>query len=99
MATETICPRCAFNTVEQQYTSPVPGVWDVLQCQQCLYMWRTTEPARRTQREAYPEQFRMTAEDITNAPEVPTIPPLRKGCSAPRYRELASSDFSTAHGK
>ncbi|MFF5945984.1 non-oxidative hydroxyarylic acid decarboxylases subunit D, partial [Streptomyces althioticus] len=27
----TICPRCAFETIEKLYTSPVPGVWDVLQ--------------------------------------------------------------------
>ncbi|WP_433286390.1 non-oxidative hydroxyarylic acid decarboxylases subunit D [Pseudonocardia sp. CA-142604] len=79
MTIEPICPRCACSAVEQQYTSPVPGVWDVLQCRQCLYMWRTTEPARRTRRETYPEQFRMTAEDIKNAPEVPSIPPLRRG--------------------
>jgi hypothetical protein len=40
-------------------------------------MWRTSEPDRRTRRHAYPEQFRMTAEDIRNAPEVPAVPPLR----------------------
>ncbi|MEU4893351.1 non-oxidative hydroxyarylic acid decarboxylases subunit D [Streptomyces sp. NPDC044780] len=73
----TICPRCAYESIEQLYTSPVPGAWDVLQCRQCLYTWRTSEPARRTQRDAYPESFRMTAEDIAGAPEVPTIPPLR----------------------
>jgi hypothetical protein len=75
--TANICPRCAYQTVEQVFTSPVPGVWDVLQCGQCLYTWRTSEPARRTRRDAYPEQFRMTVEDIHNAPEVPTVPPLR----------------------
>jgi vanillate/4-hydroxybenzoate decarboxylase subunit D len=51
-------------------------VWDVLQCQQCLYCWRTSEPDRRTKPEAYPQQFKMTLEDIKNAAEVPTIPPL-----------------------
>ncbi|WP_443077845.1 non-oxidative hydroxyarylic acid decarboxylases subunit D [Streptomyces sp. NBC_01450] len=56
--------------------SPVPGAWDVLQCGRCLYMWRTTEPARRTRRDAYPQEFRMTPADIDNAPEVPAIPPL-----------------------
>ncbi|WP_037906907.1 non-oxidative hydroxyarylic acid decarboxylases subunit D [Actinacidiphila yeochonensis] len=74
-----ICPRCASDTVETTTTSPVPGVWEVLQCQRCLYMWRTTEPERRTQRHAYPVQFRMTAEDIANAIEVPTVPPLLGG--------------------
>ena len=71
-----ICPRCAFDSIEQLHTSPVPGVWEVLQCQQCLYCWRTTEPVRRTDRSAYPEEFKMTADDIANAPEVPAIPPL-----------------------
>ncbi|MEU0192131.1 non-oxidative hydroxyarylic acid decarboxylases subunit D [Streptomyces afghaniensis] len=75
--TATICPRCAHRTVDLVFSSPVPGVWDVLQCPRCLYMWRTSEPARRTRRDAYPELFRMTAEDIRNAPEVPAVPPLR----------------------
>jgi hypothetical protein len=39
-------------------------------------MWRTTEPARRTSPGAYPERFRMTAEDIATALEVPAVPPL-----------------------
>ncbi|UOB08462.1 hypothetical protein MQE23_05090 [Streptomyces sp. HP-A2021] len=75
--TATVCPRCAHQSVDLVFSSPVPGVWDVLQCPQCLYMWRTSEPDRRTRRDAYPEPFRMTAEDIRNAPEVPAVPPLR----------------------
>ncbi|MCX4405377.1 non-oxidative hydroxyarylic acid decarboxylases subunit D [Streptomyces sp. NPDC059837] len=71
-----ICPRCAHDIIETVTTSPVPGAWDVLQCGRCLYMWRTTEPARRTRRDAYPQEFRMTPADIDNAPEVPAIPPL-----------------------
>ncbi|MEU9060152.1 non-oxidative hydroxyarylic acid decarboxylases subunit D [Streptomyces sp. NPDC048430] len=77
MNSPVICPRCAFETVTQLATSPVPSVWDVLQCQQCLYTWRTSEPARRTRRDAYPEQFKMTLADIENAIEVPAVPPLR----------------------
>jgi vanillate/4-hydroxybenzoate decarboxylase subunit D len=76
MSDNVICPRCAFATIETLYTSPVPGKWDVLQCQQCLYCWRTSEPARRTQRDAYPESFKMTLEDIATAIETPAIPPL-----------------------
>jgi hypothetical protein len=72
-----VCPRCAHETIEKLHSSPVPGVWDVLQCRRCLYTWRTTEPARRSQRDAYPEGFRLTPEDLANAPEVPAIPPLR----------------------
>jgi vanillate/4-hydroxybenzoate decarboxylase subunit D len=73
----TICPRCAHEAIEQLFTSPVPGVWEVLQCQLCLYSWRTSEPDRRTRRDTYPETFMMTAADIDNAPAVPSIPPLR----------------------
>ncbi|MGW2937166.1 non-oxidative hydroxyarylic acid decarboxylases subunit D [Streptomyces sp. NPDC055722] len=72
-----ICPRCAHDTVETITISPVPGIWDVLQCTRCLYMWRTSEPASRTSRDAYPQEFRVTAEDIDRATEVPTVPPLR----------------------
>jgi hypothetical protein len=71
------CPRCAFTSLTRLATSPVPGVWDVFQCGRCLYTWRTIEPARRTRREAYPEAFKLTEEDIANAIEVPTVPPLR----------------------
>ncbi|GHF86544.1 non-oxidative hydroxyarylic acid decarboxylases subunit D [Streptomyces thermodiastaticus] len=76
-AAPTVCPRCAHDGIEHVHSSPVPGVWEVLQCARCLYMWRTSEPARRTDRDAYPAGFRMTAEDIAAATEVPTVPPLR----------------------
>lgn len=75
--TAVICPRCAHETVDHVATSPVPGVWDVLSCGRCFYMWRTTEPERRTSRDAYPESFRLTPEAIAAAQEVPAIPPLR----------------------
>ncbi|RXS88171.1 hypothetical protein EST92_01245 [Streptomyces sp. TM32] len=42
-----------------------PGVWDVLPRRTFLYPWRTTEPVRRTSRDAYPEEFRMTRPDPT----------------------------------
>lgn len=70
------CPRCGFDHIETLTSSPVPGAWEVLQCTQCLYCWRTTEPVRRTRREDYPENFRMTVEDIRDAPLVPAVPPL-----------------------
>ncbi|MER7841615.1 non-oxidative hydroxyarylic acid decarboxylases subunit D [Streptomyces sp. NPDC096040] len=73
-----LCPRCTHETVESLYTSPDPGVWDVLQCRRCLYTWRTTEPVRRTRADAYPEVFRLTPEAMSNAPEVPAVPPLRE---------------------
>lgn len=74
--TTSLCPRCAHETIEHIFSSPVPGVWEVLGCGRCLYLWRTSEPARRTRRDAYPEAFMMTPEDIAAAPEVPAVPPL-----------------------
>jgi rubredoxin len=71
------CPRCGYETIEELFASPVPDAWTVLQCQQCLYCWRTSEPDRRTRRDSYPEEFMMTVADIASAPEVPSIPPLR----------------------
>ncbi|MFF5437673.1 non-oxidative hydroxyarylic acid decarboxylases subunit D [Streptomyces achromogenes] len=71
------CPRCAHESVGTLYSSPVPGVWDVVQCGRCLYTWRTSEPDRRTRRAAYPRAFRLTVEDLANAAEVPAVPPLR----------------------
>ncbi|GAA2274269.1 hypothetical protein GCM10010145_52230 [Streptomyces ruber] len=71
-----VCPRCEHDALTTVADSPVPGVWQVFQCARCLYMWRSTEPARRTRREAYPAGFRLTAEDIDAAIEVPTVPPL-----------------------
>ncbi|MBL1100539.1 non-oxidative hydroxyarylic acid decarboxylases subunit D [Streptomyces coffeae] len=76
-ATPTECPRCGHDRLDQIYTSPVAGVWEIYHCQQCLYSWRTTEPARRTQRDAYPDSFKMTVDDIRNAIELP-VPPLRQ---------------------
>lgn len=73
-----ICPRCEHNDIATLATSPVAGVWEVFQCQRCLYTWRSTEPSRRTTREDYPVEFRMSVEDIANAPEVPSIPPLER---------------------
>lgn len=71
-----ICPRCADDTVHTLAHSPVKDVWTVYQCQRCLYTWRNTEPARRTQRDRYPEAFRITPKEIDDAPEVPSVPPL-----------------------
>ncbi|MCX4571833.1 non-oxidative hydroxyarylic acid decarboxylases subunit D [Streptomyces sp. NBC_01571] len=71
-----MCPRCAHETIEQLFSSPVPGVWVVLQCRHCLYCRRTSEPVCRTERDVYPDSFRMTVDDIAGAVDVPPVPPL-----------------------
>lgn len=82
------CPRCAFDVIELLATSPVAGVWEVLQCQRCLYSWRTSEPARRIERDSYPESFRMTRDEIDSAPEIPSIPALRPEISGSDERTM-----------
>lgn len=72
-----MCPRCDHDDLRKLADSPVADVWEVLQCTRCLYTWRTTEPDRRTSRDAYPRAFRMSQSDIDNAPQVPAIPSLR----------------------
>ncbi|WP_409311168.1 non-oxidative hydroxyarylic acid decarboxylases subunit D [Pectobacterium sp. B1J-3] len=72
-----ICPRCRHEHISVMYNSPVADVWAVLQCDKCLYMWRTSEPARRSDPEHYPEKFRMTEQDMAHAEPIPAIPPLK----------------------
>lgn len=72
------CPRCAAQSVEPLASSPVPGAWEVQICTVCHYSWRDTEPARRTEREHYPERFRLTTEQLESAIELPSVPALRE---------------------
>ncbi|PRW62716.1 non-oxidative hydroxyarylic acid decarboxylases subunit D [Actinopolyspora mortivallis] len=77
-APTTVCPRCAAAEFGELAVSPVPGAWRVLRCDRCLYSWRTTEPARRSSRAAYPERFRMSRADIDEAPRLPPVPDIRE---------------------
>ncbi|SIO88792.1 non-oxidative hydroxyarylic acid decarboxylases subunit D [Nocardiopsis sp. JB363] len=72
-----ICPRCGDEGAATVAVSPVPGVWEVVLCSICHYTWRTTEPPRQSVRESFPEEFRITPEDIRDAVELPPVPPLR----------------------
>ncbi|MFD8421723.1 non-oxidative hydroxyarylic acid decarboxylases subunit D [Streptomyces sp. NPDC059466] len=56
---------------------PAAGAWEIYPCRQCMYSRRTSERAGRSQRDAYPDSFKMTIDDIRNAVEFPVVPPLR----------------------
>ncbi|MFB4204951.1 Phenolic acid decarboxylase subunit D [wastewater metagenome] len=75
--TGSICPRCGAGGVDVLFESPVTGVWEVRQCDTCLYTWRTSEPPRRSDRAHYPDAFRMTEADMNHAEAIPTVPPLK----------------------
>jgi hypothetical protein len=70
------CPRCTDDHIDTLAISKIPDAWEILQCQRCLFTWRTTEQANITTREAYPDVFRLTQEDMDAAPIVPSVPPL-----------------------
>lgn len=76
MTIPEMCPRCTHADVRHLASSPEPGVWEVFGCVGCNYTWRSTEPANRTTRSAYPEKYRLTAEDVAAARPYPGIPPL-----------------------
>ncbi|RJQ79758.1 hypothetical protein D5S17_10020 [Pseudonocardiaceae bacterium YIM PH 21723] len=69
-----ICPRCRHPKTTVLATSPVPGVWEVLSCDRCLFSWRTTEPANRIDPDRYPARYRFTEHDIESAVDVPVVP-------------------------
>ncbi|MDT5292974.1 MAG: vanillate/4-hydroxybenzoate decarboxylase subunit [Mycobacterium sp.] len=50
------CPRCEYGTATVIAVSPVNGVWEIYQCQVCLFSWRSTEPKRRTDPAFYPKR-------------------------------------------
>jgi hypothetical protein len=77
MNTALGCPHCDAGKIRLLATSPVPGAWTVHQCAHCRYTWRSTEPLSRTSREHYPERFRLTAQDMASASELPAVPALR----------------------
>lgn len=73
-----LCPRCEFEEITRIYQRSQEPSWDIQQCQQCFYMWRSTEPARNSDPKHYPTEFKMTLEEVLSSPEVPAIPRLRQ---------------------
>ncbi|WP_240437813.1 non-oxidative hydroxyarylic acid decarboxylases subunit D [Sciscionella marina] len=61
----------AEQKIERLAVSPVPGAGEVYCRARCGYSPRSTDP------DQYPERFRLTAEELAAAIEVPAIPPLR----------------------
>lgn len=66
------CPRCDSERIETIATAPVDNAWEVYECMDCFYSWRSTEHPR------VHEKFRLTAEQIRNLQVIPPIPPLDK---------------------
>lgn len=71
------CPRCSTDGAAVLATSPVPGVWTVHRCGLCGFVWRDTEPPAVRDAAHYPDRFRVTADDVAAAVDVPTVPARR----------------------
>ncbi|MBQ9058984.1 MAG: vanillic acid non-oxidative decarboxylation protein [Atopobiaceae bacterium] len=64
------CPRCEFDQISTIAKSPQAGVWEVYQCDQCFYSWRSTEDPKVA------DVFKLTKEQIDNLQVIPPVPPL-----------------------
>lgn len=64
------CPRCDFEGVSVIAKSPIEGVWEVYECDQCYFSWRSTEDID------VHAVFKLTPEKIAGLQVIPPIPPL-----------------------
>ena len=64
------CPRCEFEGISTIAKSPIEGVWEVYQCDQCYYSRRSTEDPQVS------DVFKLTAEKIAGLQVIPAVPPL-----------------------
>lgn len=52
-------------------------MWTVHRCGLCGFVWRDTEPPAVRDAAHYPDRFRVTADDVAAAVDVPTVPARR----------------------
>jgi late competence protein required for DNA uptake (superfamily II DNA/RNA helicase) len=78
MSKKIICPRCESEHTAILTQSPVPGVWEVYHCEECLFAWRSTEPDFITDPARYNPEFKLTREQLDHAGIMPAVPPLLK---------------------
>lgn len=64
------CPRCGGELISTIATSPVGDVWEVYECDDCFYSWRSTETPH------VDDVFKLTKEKIANLQVIPAVPPL-----------------------
>jgi hypothetical protein len=72
-STVPICPRCESSSTKIRFESPVVGVWTLYGCEDCLFTWRSTEPATITDPTLYPARFKVRLEKLKDIPVMPAI--------------------------
>ena len=68
-----ICPRCESASTRVRFESPVAGVWTLYGCDDCLFIWRSTEPKTITDPKQYPARFKVKLEKLKDIPVMPAI--------------------------
>ena len=71
--TALVCPRCEHSSTRIRFESPVPGVWTLYGCDDCLFTWRSTEPDTITDPKLYPARFKVKLEKLKDIPVMPAI--------------------------
>jgi transposase-like protein len=62
------CPRCDGKETLVIGKSPKKGVWELYRCENCQYIWRSTETKEML------TTMKLTEKEIR---EIPTVPKLR----------------------
>ena len=65
-----VCPRCRSATAATVAQSPIAGRWTMQSCGTCWYAWRSTESDTATDPDLYPQEFRVDAASIADAPRI-----------------------------
>ena len=62
-----ICPRCESEKTSVLTCSPVEGVWEVYNCKDCFFAWRSTEPGFITDPAKYDAAFKLNRAELDQA--------------------------------
>ena len=66
------CPRCESEKIEVIARAPRDNAWEVYECMDCFYSWRSTETPH------IHAKFKLTKEQIEKLQVIPPVPPLEK---------------------
>jgi hypothetical protein len=72
------CPRCDKEEGIKIFEAPTDKSWELYRCQNCNFVWRSTEKEAIKDRHLYSPYFKLSEDQINKLPVKPVIPPLRK---------------------
>jgi hypothetical protein len=71
-----LCPRCDKEEAVKVFEAPKDRSWEIFRCQNCNFVWRSTEKEEITNGNRYHPNFKLTEDAIRNMEIKPAIPPL-----------------------